>query len=267
MAISDTSDPHNAVTGEEPAEAKAALRKADAWTSGVLAIIAILMIAKATTFPLEGNYAGVKNAWYVSPALFPLIVGGFLFVLSMALMAKAVSDYRRLSGGSILAIPFAAAWTKGQDVIIVGLLLTGYIVGLVPRIDFVAATAIFLIVFMFAYLLPTQGQRYGLVAAFSAGAALVFLVSLVTWPPVGSDGQKTIDLVVWALAAVAAVFGIAVSSGPLRRRAVQATVTSLVTALFLSAAFKYFLLVPLPKEGWTIGLMDAVRSAIRAWGA
>ena len=58
------------------------LRKADFWTSLVLLALAAGMLVETLTYPLEGSYAGVRNAWYVSPALLPLIVALTLIVLS-----------------------------------------------------------------------------------------------------------------------------------------------------------------------------------------
>ncbi|MCF3936734.1 hypothetical protein L1787_25405 [Acuticoccus sp. M5D2P5] len=247
-------------------EDKRALRKADVWTGGILAIVAVFMIAKATTFPLEGNYAGVKNAWYVSPALFPLIVGGILLILSIALILKGRADYRRLAGTDLFAVPWGETWRSGQDVVIVSALLAGYIVGLIPRVDFVAATAFFLVVFMLIYIVTVPSARRLLLGGFLALSGGAFLVALVAWPAPRSGGQNTVDLLIWAAAGIAAIVGIMGSAAPARRRAVQAVITSLVTAIILAAAFKYFLLVPLPTEGWTVGLMDGLRAVLLAKG-
>ena len=59
---------------------KAGLRKADFWTSILLFALGVAMIGGATTFPMKDSYGGVQNVWYVSPALFPLLVEGVPFV-------------------------------------------------------------------------------------------------------------------------------------------------------------------------------------------
>lgn len=256
MAVPETPDPGPS----DPAGDKAALRKADVWTGGVLAVVAVAMVVEALGFPLEGSYAGVRNAWYVSPALLPLIVGGVLLVLSVGLVVKGLADHRRLSGTSVLAVDLRAGWRAGEDVTIVALLLAGYIVGLVPRVDFVAATALFLLVFMLVYVIAGTAVRLVLLGGFLVTAALAFgRAAFIGWPAPRSAGQHVVDLSVWALALGVILLGLLGAAQAERRRVVQACATSLLTAVILAGGFKYFLLVPLPTEGWTVAAMDAAR--------
>ena len=66
------------------------LRKADFWTSIVLFALGVAMFIGATTFPMTDSYGGVQNVWYVSPALFPMIIASTLVILSLVLFANAI---------------------------------------------------------------------------------------------------------------------------------------------------------------------------------
>ena len=81
---------------------KIRLRKHDFWTSLVLLALASGMAWEATGYPMTDSYGGVRNVWYVSPALFPLLVAAGLFLLSLLLLINSV-----LSGGARAAL---AGW-------------------------------------------------------------------------------------------------------------------------------------------------------------
>ena len=251
--------------GGTEAEATARLRRADVWTGLVLAAVALAMIGEALTYPLEGTYAGVRNAWYVSPALFPLIVAGALLVLAIGLIAVAARDHARLRpGGSPLAARWRIGRGAGREAWFVALLLAGYIVGLVPRIDFPTATALFLLVFMASYVLDARpGVRIPLAACLLAPAGLALVWALAgRWPAPRSAGQLTADAMVAAAIPLAAALAFRLAARGERRRLRSAAVTSVATAIVLAALFKYGLLVPLPREGLGVLLMDGMLAAL-----
>lgn len=238
--------------------ALARLRKADAWTGLVLAAVAVAMVGEALTFPLEGTYAGVRNAWYVSPALFPLIVGGALFCLSLGLLARAVKDVRRLRPGERVLGVDPRALSGGGDAVLIALLLAAYIVGLVPRVDFPIATALFLVVFIGVYVVASVPGRVLLTASLCVSAAVALGTAVAgAWPAPRSSGQHTADAVVAGVLALAVGVLALSARGRERRRVVPVVVTAVATALILSAIFKYGLLVPLPREGLGVALLDA----------
>ena len=249
----------------EAPEAMARLRRADVRTGLVLAVVALAMIAEALTYPLEGTYAGVRNAWYVSPALFPLIVAGALLVLSIGLITVAARDHARLRpGGSLLAARWRDGRRGGGEAWFVALLLGGYVVGLVPRIDFPTATALFLLVFMASYVLDARpGVRVPLAACLLAPAGLALAWALAgRWPAPRSGGQLAADAMVAAAIPLAAALAFGLAAPAERRRLRTAALAAVLSAIVLAALFKYGLLVPLPREGLGVLLMDRALAAL-----
>ncbi len=243
---------------ETPDAGLARLRKADVWTGLVLAAVGAAMVAEALTFPLEGTYAGVRNAWYVSPALFPLIVAGGLCALSLGLVGKAVRDYRRLQpGGRVLGLRLPAMSGGAGDALLIACLLAMYIVGLVPRVDFAVATALFLAVFMGAYVIASVTGRALLVATLGVPSAAALAVALAgAWPAQRSAGQFRADGMVASVLVVAILVLAVFARGTERRRLVPVIASAVGAALILSVVFKYGLLVPLPREGVGVALLE-----------
>src|SRR5690554_3787283 len=87
----------NAGSGNSPM-AKAT---AEFWTGIGLAALGLFMFATALTFPLLGTYAGVNNAWYVSPALFPILLSTLFLVLSALLCLGSLRRGARINLGGI----------------------------------------------------------------------------------------------------------------------------------------------------------------------
>lgn len=53
---------------------KKELRKADFITSILLLLFSVWVIMETLKMPMKDTFGGVQNVWYVSPALFPLII-------------------------------------------------------------------------------------------------------------------------------------------------------------------------------------------------
>jgi hypothetical protein len=244
------------------------LRKADFWSSLVLIAVSAAMLLQALTFPLRGTYAGVRNVWYVSPALFPLIVSATLVLLGLGLLARSVR-----AGGAAAALhdlrhPAAERFVRTSAAFwIIGGAIGAYVYGFIPYVEFVAATALFLLCFTCGFHLADTRAAGTLLAALIAGGLVLLAGALAgLMPGPRTAAAYALDGVVWAAFVVAAAFVFSATrrAGELRRRFWHCFWTSLLTAFLLSMIFKYGLLVPLPREGATVALMDPVFYALRA---
>ena len=239
------------------------LRKADFWTSLVLLALAAGMLVETLSYPLEGSYAGVRNAWYVSPALLPLIIAGTLILLSGLLLANAVR-----SGGAAAALadlPHASAtriFAATADFWIIGGILAGYIYGLLPRVDFVAATTLMLFTLVAIYDMDASSVARRALAVFVITSLAVAALALVGWRPgAQSAAAYARDAAVWAAVAISigSVWFAARRDATARLRFSRCVWLSILTPLIASVIFKYGLLVPLPTEGLTVELMNKIR--------
>lgn len=237
------------------------LRKADFWTGLVLVAISVFMLVETLGYPLEGSYAGVRNAWYVSPALLPLIVSAFLIVLSCSLLATAVrAGAARAALADVTPRALRGHAGAARDIWIVAFILGGYIYCLVPRVDFTAATALTLFTLAAAYHLPTARVRKAGLGVFACAIAAVAFAALAGWrPQPRSTAADLRDLGVWAAFLIAAGSVAWAAGAPGRGRWRRCLVVALGTSLVLSIVFKWGLLVPLPVEGVTINTLDAAR--------
>lgn len=241
------------------------LRRADLWSGLLLLVLAIAMLVETATFPITDSYGGVRNVWYVSPALFPLIVGSCLALLSLALVVTAA---RRLGGSALrrtLRPALPGLDERNRRFAMIVLAIVGYVFVLVPRVDFFLATLLFLLVFVFAFHLDSAvAVTRNLVAMLVACAAigLAALSGVAVW---GTGLGYPLDAMAGlAIAAVLVANWPEASIDPiLRRRYRAAVLLSIAVPLVLCPAFKYGLLVPLPSEGAVIALMDQVRYAVR----
>jgi hypothetical protein len=235
-------------------------RTADLWTSLVLLVLAAAMIGGALQFPLRGTYAGVRNVWYVSPALLPLIVAACIAILALALLVTAL---RAGAARSAFQRPPRAA--GALDVVLIAGLIVAFVVGFVPRVDFIVGAAFFLLAFTISFHLDDQRLARLVLFSFFATALLVGAVALLGLTPAprstlafAFDGMVLAALLLTALATL----WLALAGDWARLR--HCLAVAFVTPLLLGSIFKFFLLVPLPREGLVVIALDTARYALRA---
>ena len=235
-------------------------RNADFWTSLVLLVLAAAMIGGALQFPLRGTYAGVRNAWYVSPALLPLMVAGCLAVLALALLMIAVR-----AGAARTAFRRSGTATGQLDVMLIAGLIAALVVCFIPRVDFIVAAAFFLLAFTISFHLNDAHLARLVLAAFFGVAVLAAGMALLGLTPAPrSTAAMVVDAVVLAILAVTILVVLWRGTADDPRALRHCLGVALVTPLLLGSIFKFFLLVPLPREGLVVIALDTVRYALRA---
>jgi hypothetical protein len=243
-----------------------AMRRADFWTALVFFAIALGMIASAMTMPLRESFAGVQNAWYVSPALLPLIIAGGLLILATTLMVNAVRTGGAAAALATLRQRSASGEGAGERMLAAILIVAGYVYGFIPRVDYLVATALFLQVFIAAFYLARRDvlrQQTGVFLAFALPAILADLLG--QYPGPATPGRYALDgvallvfvglwLITWHRVGRDVV---------LRRRLTATVLVSVVVSLLTGVAFKFGLLVPLPAEGAVVRVLEAIELALR----
>ena len=120
------------------------LRKADFYTSIVLILFGLWVLFEAVQMPMRGTYGGVKNVWYVSPALLPLIIGGFIVLLGITLLLFSIRE-----GGAVDAIESVKEFTwrlsaANQRFLAIVLAFATLVYLYIPRVDFFLSVWLFL---------------------------------------------------------------------------------------------------------------------------
>lgn len=245
---------------------KNALRRADFKTSIILFLLSLGMLFEAMSFPMTDSYGGVQNAWYLSPALLPLLAASALILLSLVLFTNAVR-----SGGARDLFAFSKPGDsifaeRNQRLLAILFLICGYVFLLIPRVDFFVATAFFLLAFILAFYPDRAMLLKANTVAFVAVCAVAWLLeatglskTLTTTIPHPLDIFCLVAFVAMALANRLLVD----SSAPVHKRINTTVIVSVVVPALLTPAFKYGLLVPLPTEGAAIELMEQIRYGLR----
>ncbi|GAB5468298.1 MAG: hypothetical protein Kilf2KO_13280 [Rhodospirillales bacterium] len=129
-----------------------ALRRRDFWTAIGLLLVALLFLWKSSELPFfEVSGAGVTSGqWYNSAALVPFVVFGALGLLALGLLANAIRCGGAPAGLSLATLFVLAERCLFSRQAFVALILLAYIFALVPRVDFILASALVLSALIYA---------------------------------------------------------------------------------------------------------------------
>jgi len=250
---------------------KEKLRKADFLIGIVLFFFGLWICFMGFGMPMKASYGGVVNVWYVSPALSPLVIGCALMLLSLVLVVNAVKHTgvgwitQKLSKLSSIfqAKPLSV---KGRRFIGIITVLLAFVFLNIPRVDFFLSCLLFLLVFITMFHFDSDELLGRFLWFYWAGT--IFFVLYFAFGLAGvMDGLYYFmtDVFVLLFIIVYAVFAGLLTRGneKLKKRFRTSLIIALVVPVILCPVFKYFLLVPLPKEGLVIeGVMNAIRYSL-----
>lgn len=138
---------------------KEKLRKADVLAAVGFIALGGVVIAGALQMPMGGTYGGVRNPWWASPAMFPLMIGTLLILCSLIVLGRALAE-----GGHRGLIGFFGQRLRGlprnvevHRLVLAAALMGFYVFALFGRIDFYIASSLFLIAFMACFYRPGGG--------------------------------------------------------------------------------------------------------------
>ena len=242
------------------------LRQADFVTSILLFFFGVWILFEAFQMPMRDTYGGVRNVWYVSPALMPLIVGFGITILSIVLMVHSV----RTGGAtrflnSIHAISLRPS-EGHQRFLGVVLALVTFVYFSIPRIDFALSIALFLTYFVPAYYYDSISALRKLSGAY---VAIFLLLALLYGTGLAAALNETFEFATDVVALVAIVGlttyarVIAGRDTTLRSRFRLGLTVSIVVPLVLTPVFRFALFVPLPHEGGIVQLMQLIYYSLR----
>ncbi len=224
----------------------AVLRARDFWGAIVLGTLSIFFLWRTSFIPLFGeNRAGVSGGdWYNSAALVPLGLFSGLLVLSLILLGISIK-----SGGAKMAFSaLGLGWDKAEAIrfTTLGLILFFYIVGLVPRVDFILCSGLLITALIFGYHGGHQNRMMTSCASVVAAGGYAMFAHLPRseWALLSDDW---ITLVLWALLTV-----VAVSASPRERVARITPILALLLPLVLVLAMAFGFRQNVPNRGGLI---------------
>ena len=235
-------------------EDKRALRKNDIVSGLLLFVVGAAMFAIATTYPMTENYGGVKNVWFVSPALFPLIIAALLMIFSLVLAGNGIRY--------LLAHPRAKGTASIRHerlypFLFITLTLVAFVYFYIPSVDFYIATLVYLFLFIANFFVPGVFTLV-LSGAVFVGAGLLFAIMAHLTPPESLVAQFWRDGLCTMLFAglIAYAFRRAMGNYGTRRALRTILATCLIFVTFMVTAFKFGVLIPMPREGLYCYYMD-----------
>lgn len=136
-------------------------RKADVVVSTLLAFFGAFIIYQGTLMPWVMTRTSGASQWFLSPGLFPVIVGGMLIAFSLRILATALAE----GGGRGIGASLKG-WLRGlprnHGVMRVGFMILWiglYVFAGVGNAEYRLVSAIFLFVFIAAFWLPGAGAQ------------------------------------------------------------------------------------------------------------
>jgi hypothetical protein len=246
---------------------KTKLRGADFITSIGLIAFGIWILFQTFQMPMKDTYGGVTNVWYVSPALFPLFIGAGIILLALNILIHALK-----TGGFQVFKEFLQTGIgihlseKGYRFLAILVPLLSLVYMNLSQIDFFLSILLFLLFFITVFYFDDFPLLKKLLTFYSIEMGVLTLLFLT-----GIDTALTrtfrysVDILALGLIAALYIYLRIRIRGQeeYRRKLRHALIISVLTPLVLVPVFRFFLRVPLPKEGGIVDLMFLVYYAIR----
>ncbi len=243
------------------------LRRADVFSGTLIFLFGLVIISQALKMPMKDSYAGVQNVWYVSPALFPLLVGGMITLLGLLLIRTALKSVGKAGMQQVFrylgSSDFVAFLKLPTTIRFYGIVLTlfVFVFMLIPRIDFFLAAILFLLIFFFMFYCGDDADLLRLISMIIAGTSILgiyFFTGLAgnidAIIPFSADFLVLLSILVL----IAYYFQKTRTNPELFRKFKLSLLIGILAPLAIGIIFKYFLLVPMPFEGLVVSLLDAV---------
>jgi hypothetical protein len=246
---------------------KEKLRKTDAFSGGIIFLFGLWIISQALKMPMKDSWGGVQNVWFVSPALFPLFVGAMIMLLGFLLIRTAVKSvglkelgcvFRRLIGPDLIRTLESAENWRFYAIVI---LFFSYVYLEIPRVDFFLCSVLFLVVLISMFYFDDDALLKKMLY-FYVGGTVFFIIYFALGLPAGVDPLLPYAGDWFTLAFIFIyciyIWKLVRPRAELRKKYIICLVLAVATPFLIGPIFKYFLLVPMPKEGLVVNAMDAL---------
>ena len=241
------------------------LRKADVYSGAVIFLFGLWIVSQALKMPMKDSWGGVQNVWYVSPALFPLLVGSMIMLLGALLTRTALkrvgfkefkNTVRWLLSKALFQFLNSVSNLR---IYTIAVLFLSFVFLNIPRIDFFLCAFLFLVVFITSFYFDDAVLLKKLFFFY-----LVGIIVLIIYFGVGL--QETLAKILpfpgdilaicFIIAYCAYAWVLIRKDQALRKKYRTAMIVASVAPFLVGMIFKYFLLVPMPAEGLVVTVLD-----------
>lgn len=247
---------------------KEQLRKADIFSGLLFFFFGIFIISQAFQMPMKDSWGGVKNVWYVSPALLPLVIGSVITLLGAILARKGAKEVggveiKKMLKNIMSSKTFDFIASDGSiRFLAIAMLLIFYVYMSVPRVDFILCSMQFMIAFITMFYFDDIHLLKKLATTYTL-LSIVFFLFLVTglfdklsaFIPYPADILTILFTAVYTYQA----WSLSRASTELTKKFKTSAIVAFVTPFILGIVFRYFLLVPLIHEGLVVNIVEAIR--------
>lgn len=243
------------------------LRRADIFSGSLILFLGLFIISQALQMPMKDSWGGVQNVWFVSPALFPLMIGGMLSFLGAVLITiafKSVGKKGIQEVFSFLCSSELLIFLKRPEIVrfyAIVFNLTIFVFLLVPLVDFFLAALFFLLTAFFMFYFGEHGHLLKIFGFTALSSVLLLLFHLLEL------GEKFANitefgndwLTILLISGLCLVAGTTVQGQTeLKVKYRRSLIIAVLAPLTIGIIFKYFLLVPMPYEGLIVQLLDSI---------
>ena len=241
------------------------MRKADIYSGAAICLFGLWIILQALKMPMKDSWGGVQNVWYVSPAIFPLIVGSMIMLLGALLCRTALKmvgfkafgeTVRWLSSKALLQFLNSTPNLRFYTIVV---LFLSFVFLTIPRIDFFISAVLFLVVFITSFYFDDAMLLKKLFFFYLAGIiVLILYFAFGLNDPLGRIVPFPADILTICFIVSYSVYAwMLIRRNPmLRKKYRTAMIIAFVSPFIVGTIFKYFLLVLMPSEGLVIAVMD-----------
>jgi hypothetical protein len=241
------------------------MRKADIYSGAAICLLGLWIILQALKMPMKDSWGGVQNVWYVSPAIFPLLVGSMIMLLGALLCRTALKmvgfkafgeTVRWLLSKALLQFLNATPNLRFYTVVV---LFLSFVFLTIPRIDFFISAVLFLVVFITSFYFDDAMLLKKLFFFYLAGIiVLILYFAFGLNDPLGRIVPFPADILTICFIVSYSVYAwkLIRRNPMLRKKYRTAMIIAFVSPFIVGVIFKYFLLVLMPSEGLVVAVMD-----------
>ena len=241
------------------------LRKADIYSGAAIALFGLWIVLQALKMPMKDSWGGVQNVWYVSPAIFPLLVGCMIMLLGALLCRTALKTVGfKVFRETVRWLLSKSLWQFLNSIpnlrfYTIAVLFLSFVYLAIPRIDFFLSAFLFLTVFITSFYFDDAVILKKLFFFYLAGImVLILYFALGLNDPLSKVVPFPADILTICFIVSYSIYArLLIRSNPmLQKKYRTAMIFAVVSPLVVGMIFKYFLLVPMPSEGLVVAITD-----------